>query len=37
MLRNNGTTTAETIAVQLLPSGQPRSVPKDEPANCHVS
>jgi hypothetical protein len=36
MLRNNGTTTAETIAVQLLPSGQPRSVPKDEPANCHV-
>ena len=36
MLRNNGTTTAETIAVQLLPSGQARSVPKDEPANCHV-
>jgi quercetin dioxygenase-like cupin family protein len=37
MLQNNGTTDAETIAVQLIPSGQPRKVGNlEEPANCHV-
>jgi quercetin dioxygenase-like cupin family protein len=36
MLRNNGSVTAETIAVQFLPGGQPRRIDKPEPANCHV-
>ena len=35
-LINNGSLPAETIAVQLIPSGQPRRIDKDEPANCHV-
>jgi quercetin dioxygenase-like cupin family protein len=35
-LVNNGTTPAETIAVQFIPQGQPRRVDKPEPSNCHV-
>ena len=35
-LVNNGTVAAETIAVQLIPSGQPRRIDEAEPANCHV-
>lgn len=37
MLRNEGPVAAETIAVQFIPSGQPRKTPAAEPANCHVS
>lgn len=37
MLRNEGTVPAETIAVQLIPSGQPRRVDADQPANCLVT
>ena len=36
MLRNEGSVPAETIAVQLIPSGQPRRIDEPEPANCHV-
>jgi quercetin dioxygenase-like cupin family protein len=36
MLVNKGSVTAETIAVQLIPSGQPRRIDKPEPANCHA-
>ena len=36
MLLNAGSVDAETIAVQLIPSGQPRRIDKPEPANCHV-
>lgn len=35
-LVNAGSVAAETIAVQLIPSGQPRRVDELEPANCHV-
>jgi hypothetical protein len=34
MLRDDGATPAETIAVQLIPSGEPRRIDKDEPASC---
>jgi len=35
MLRNNGTTTAETVAVQILPKGAPRRIDvSPAPANC---
>jgi quercetin dioxygenase-like cupin family protein len=37
MLRNNGTTSAETIAVQILPHGAPRKSSEPQPSNCHVS
>jgi quercetin dioxygenase-like cupin family protein len=37
MLRNNGTTGAETIAVQILPHGAPRKSSEPQPINCHVS
>lgn len=37
MLRNEGAVAAETIAVQFIPSGQPRKTAAAEPANCHVS
>jgi hypothetical protein len=33
-LRNNGSVDAETIAVQILPSGAPRRIEADVPANC---
>jgi quercetin dioxygenase-like cupin family protein len=36
MIRNEGSETAETIAVQFLPQGTARKIDKDEPANCHV-
>ncbi len=33
-LTNNGTTPAETIAVQILPKDAPRKTPAPPPANC---
>jgi quercetin dioxygenase-like cupin family protein len=37
MLRNETGLPAETIAVQFIPSGQPRRIDSpNEPANCHV-
>jgi quercetin dioxygenase-like cupin family protein len=36
MLRNDGAAPAETIAVQLIPSGQLRRIDEPEPAGCHV-
>ena len=33
-LVNNGTTPAETIAVQILPKDAPRKTPAPPPANC---
>ena len=36
MLRNEGTMPAETIAVQFIPSGQPRKVSAPEPAGCTI-
>ena len=36
MLRNEGTMPAETIAVQFIPSGQPRKVAAPEPAGCTI-
>ena len=35
-LRNNGTTEAETIAVQLIPHGAPRKIDEPNPTNCPV-
>ncbi|MEA2282236.1 MAG: hypothetical protein QOK21_2843 [Solirubrobacteraceae bacterium] len=35
MLRNEGSTQAETIAVQLLPKDAARKIDKSEPDNCH--
>ena len=34
MLRNNGTVDAETIAVQLLPTGAARKIDAADPGNC---
>ncbi|MEO8830234.1 hypothetical protein [Lapillicoccus sp.] len=34
LLRNEGTVAAETIAVQLLPTGATRKTPMPAPANC---
>ena len=36
MLRNEGTVTAETIAVQFLPTGADRRIDMAEPGNCHI-
>jgi hypothetical protein len=36
MLRNEGTMPAETIAVQFIPSGQPRKVSEPEPVGCNI-
>ena len=33
-LRNEGSTEAETIAVQLLPTGSERRIEKPDPGNC---
>jgi hypothetical protein len=33
---NRGTTVAETIAVQFIPTTEPRKVDATEPANCHI-
>ena len=35
ILRNEGDVPAETIAVQLIPSKQPRRIDADDPGNCH--
>ena len=35
-LRNNGTTEAETIAVQLIPHGAPRRIDEPNPTRCPV-
>lgn len=35
-LRNNGTTEAETIAVQLIPHGAPRKIDEPNPTRCPV-
>jgi len=35
ILRNEGTVAAETIAVQLIPAGQPRRIDAPDPGNCH--
>jgi len=34
MLRNDGTVTAETIAVQFLPTGADRKIDEPDPGNC---
>jgi quercetin dioxygenase-like cupin family protein len=34
MLKNNGTATAETVAVQFIPHGQPRRIEEPQPPNC---
>ena len=34
MVRNNGTTAAETIAVQFIPHGDQRKIDEPVPANC---
>jgi hypothetical protein len=36
MLRNEGTVTAETVAVQFIPQGQPRKTTEPEPAGCNI-
>ncbi len=35
IVRNEGTSVAQTIAVQLIPAGQPRRIDADDPGNCH--
>jgi hypothetical protein len=35
-LVDTGNTAAETIAVQLIPHGQPRRIDEPEPSSCHV-
>jgi quercetin dioxygenase-like cupin family protein len=35
-LRNNGTTEAETIAVQLIPHGAPRKIDEPNPTSCPI-
>ena len=35
MVRNEGTTSAETIAVQFLPNGAQRRIDQPDPGNCH--
>ncbi len=34
LLRNEGPVCAVTIAVQIIPAGQPRRLDRDQPANC---
>jgi quercetin dioxygenase-like cupin family protein len=34
ILRNEGDVVAQTIAVQLIPAGQPRRIDVDDPGNC---
>ncbi|HEX4009458.1 MAG TPA: hypothetical protein VHX62_05600 [Solirubrobacteraceae bacterium] len=34
MLKNNGTVPAETVAIQLIPHGQPRKIDEPQPPNC---
>jgi hypothetical protein len=35
IIRNKGTIVAQTIAVQLIPSGQPRKLDASDPGNCN--
>ena len=35
IIRNEGTVDAQTIAVQLIPAGQPRRIDVADPGNCH--
>lgn len=35
IIRNEGTVDAQTIAVQLIPAGQPRRIDAPDPGNCH--
>jgi hypothetical protein len=35
IIRNEGTIGAQTIAVQLIPAGQPRRIDAADPGNCH--
>ena len=35
ILRNEGAVEAQTIAVQLIPAGQPRRIEVADPGNCH--
>jgi quercetin dioxygenase-like cupin family protein len=36
MVRNETSSQAEVIAVQILPHGAPRRIDEPEPANCHI-
>jgi hypothetical protein len=35
IVRNEGTVEAQSIAVQLIPAGQPRRIDAPDPGNCH--
>jgi len=35
IVRNEGAVEARTIAVQLIPTGQPRRIDVADPGNCH--
>jgi Cupin domain len=35
IVRNEGNVVAQTIAVQLIPAGQPRRIDAKDPGNCH--
>jgi hypothetical protein len=35
ILRNEGNAVAQTVAVQLIPAGQPRRIDAKDPGNCH--
>jgi quercetin dioxygenase-like cupin family protein len=35
IIRNEGSVDAQTIAVQLIPAGQPRRIEVPDPGNCH--
>lgn len=35
IIRNEGAVEAQTIAVQLIPAGQPRRIDAEDPGNCH--
>jgi hypothetical protein len=35
IVRNEGTVPASTVAVQLIPAGQPRRIDVPDPGNCH--
>ncbi len=35
IIRNEGTVEAQSIAVQLIPAGQPRRIDAPDPGNCH--
>jgi quercetin dioxygenase-like cupin family protein len=35
IIRNEGTVEAQSVAVQLIPAGQPRRIDAPDPGNCH--